>query len=84
MAATRRGVKATLASRRTWVCPGGSLFVNVGTGRKPPSARRCPAAGHIGWSGARVLTAENLPLALRAGIEAPGLMHERDDEDGKK
>jgi hypothetical protein len=32
----------------------------------------------------RVLTAENVPLALRAGIEAPGLMHERDDEDGKK
>ncbi len=32
----------------------------------------------------RVLTAENLPLALRAGIEAPGLMHERDQEDGKK
>jgi hypothetical protein len=32
----------------------------------------------------RVLTAENIPLALRAGIEAPGLMHERDDEDGKK
>jgi hypothetical protein len=31
----------------------------------------------------RVLTAENLPLALRAGIEAPGLMHERDDEDKK-
>jgi hypothetical protein len=32
----------------------------------------------------RVLTAENIPLALRAGIEAPGLMHERDDEDRKK
>ncbi|MGB8886463.1 MAG: hypothetical protein WCC87_07045 [Candidatus Korobacteraceae bacterium] len=31
----------------------------------------------------RVLTAENLPLAMRAGIEAPGLMHERNDE-GKK
>jgi len=31
----------------------------------------------------RVLTAENLPLALRAGIEAPGLMHERDAEDKK-
>ncbi len=30
----------------------------------------------------KVLTAENLPLAMRAGIEAPGLMHERDDEDG--
>jgi hypothetical protein len=29
----------------------------------------------------KVWTAENLPLALRAGIEAPGLMHERDDED---
>jgi hypothetical protein len=32
----------------------------------------------------RVLTAENVPLALRAGIEAPGLMHERDGEDRKK
>ena len=29
----------------------------------------------------KVLTSENLPLAMRAGIEAPGLMHERDDED---
>jgi hypothetical protein len=29
----------------------------------------------------KVFTAENLPLALRAGIEAPGLMHERDGED---
>jgi len=28
-------------------------------------------------------TTENLPLAMRAGIEAPGLMKERDDE-GKK
>ncbi len=32
----------------------------------------------------KVLTAENLPLALRAGIEAPGLMHERDGEDHKR
>ena len=31
----------------------------------------------------KVLTAENLPLAMRAGIEAPGLMHERDDEGTK-
>lgn len=29
----------------------------------------------------RVWTAENIPLALRAGIEAPGLMKEREDED---
>ncbi len=29
----------------------------------------------------KVWTSENLPLALRAGIEAPGLMHERDHED---
>jgi len=29
----------------------------------------------------RVWTAENVPLALRAGIEAPGLMRERDGED---
>ena len=33
----------------------------------------------------KVLTAENMPLALRAGIEAPGLMRERkDDKDGKR
>jgi len=29
----------------------------------------------------RVWTAENLPLAMRAGIEAPGLLEEREDED---
>jgi len=29
----------------------------------------------------KVLTTENLPLAMRAGIEAPGLMRERDGED---
>jgi len=29
----------------------------------------------------RVWTAENLPLAMRAGIEAPGLIEEREDED---
>lgn len=29
----------------------------------------------------RVWTAENLPLALRAGIEAPGLIEEREEED---
>ncbi len=29
----------------------------------------------------KVLTAENIPLAMRAGIEAPGLMAEREDED---
>jgi len=27
----------------------------------------------------KVWTSENLPLAMRAGIEAPGLMHERDE-----
>ena len=32
----------------------------------------------------KVLTTENLPLAMRAGIEAPGLMHERDGEDKKQ
>ncbi len=31
----------------------------------------------------KVWTSENLPLALRAGIEAPGLMHERNHE-GKR
>ncbi len=29
----------------------------------------------------KVWTSENMPLAMRAGIEAPGLMHERDGED---
>ena len=28
----------------------------------------------------KVWTSENLPLAMRAGIEAPGIVHERDDE----
>ena len=32
----------------------------------------------------KVWTSENLPLAMRAGIEAPGLMHERDSEDHKQ
>lgn len=32
----------------------------------------------------QVWTSENLPLAMRAGIEAPGLMHERDGEDHKQ
>jgi hypothetical protein len=31
----------------------------------------------------KVWTTENLPLAMRAGIETPGLMHERDGEDRK-
>ncbi len=29
----------------------------------------------------KILTTENIPLAMRAGIEAPGLMEERDSED---
>ncbi len=32
----------------------------------------------------QVWTSENMPLAMRAGIEAPGLMHERDGEDHKQ
>ena len=32
----------------------------------------------------KVWTSENLPLALRAGIEAPGIMHERDGEDERR
>jgi hypothetical protein len=32
----------------------------------------------------KVWTSENLPLAMRAGIEAPGLIHERGDEDHKQ
>src|SRR5271166_3051098 len=32
----------------------------------------------------KVWTSENLPLAMRLGIEAPGLLHERDSEDHKQ
>jgi hypothetical protein len=32
----------------------------------------------------KVWTSENLPLAMRAGIEAPGIMHERDGEDHQR
>ena len=32
----------------------------------------------------KVWTAENMPLAMRAGIEAPGLMEERDSKDKKR
>ncbi len=32
----------------------------------------------------KVLTAENIPLAMRAGIEAPGIMEERTGEDKKR
>jgi len=32
----------------------------------------------------KVWTAENLPLAMRAGIEAPGIIHERDGEDTRQ
>ncbi len=32
----------------------------------------------------KVWTSENLPLAMRAGIEAPGIMHARDGEDHQR
>ena len=32
----------------------------------------------------KVWTSENLPLAMRAGIEAPGIIHERDGEDTRR
>ena len=32
----------------------------------------------------KVWTTENLPLAMRAGIEAPGIIHERDGEDTRR
>jgi hypothetical protein len=32
----------------------------------------------------KVWTAENLPLAVRAGLEAPGIMHSRDHEEPKQ
>lgn len=38
-------------------------------------------AGLVVVRHSQVLTAENVPLAMRAGIEAPGLMHEHDGED---
>jgi hypothetical protein len=40
-------------------------------------------AGLIVQRQTRVWTTENIPMAMRAGIEAPGLMEERDDE-GKR
>lgn len=41
-------------------------------------------AGLVVVRHSKVWTAENLPLAMRAGIEAPGLMHERDSgEEGR-
>jgi hypothetical protein len=40
-------------------------------------------AGWVVQRQTRVWTAENIPLAMRAGIEAPGLMQERDDEGGR-
>lgn len=41
-------------------------------------------AGLVVARQSKVLTAQNIPFALRAGIEAPGLMHERDGEDHKR
>jgi hypothetical protein len=41
-------------------------------------------AGVVVARQSRVLTAENMPLALRAGIEAPGLMAEHNGEDEKR
>ncbi len=38
-------------------------------------------AGFVVVRHSKVWTAENLPLAMRAGIEAPGLMKERDSEE---
>ncbi len=59
MAATRRGLNATLASLRTRVCAGGSTLVSVGTGLKSPSARICSVAGHAGFRAESALLAEN-------------------------
>jgi len=42
------------------------------------------AAGIVVTRQNKVLTAENIPLAMRAGIEAPGIMEERDGEDKHK
>jgi hypothetical protein len=40
-------------------------------------------AGLVVQQHSRVWTAENLPLALRAGIEAPGLIEGREEKEGK-
>jgi hypothetical protein len=41
-------------------------------------------AGLVVKQQSRVWTAENLPLALRAGIEAPGLTEGREEEEDKR
>jgi hypothetical protein len=41
-------------------------------------------AGLVVKRRSRVWTAENLPLALRAGIEAPGLIEEREEKEDKR
>lgn len=42
------------------------------------------AAGLVVTRQNKVLTAENIPLAMRAGIEAPGIMEERGREDKRR
>lgn len=41
-------------------------------------------AGLVVARQSKVWTTENIPLAMRAGIEAPGIIHERDGEDTRR
>jgi hypothetical protein len=41
-------------------------------------------AGLVVARQSKVWTTENVPLAMRAGIEAPGIIHERDGEDTRR
>ena len=41
-------------------------------------------AGFVVAHRTRIATMQHLPFAIRAGIEAPGIMHERDGKDGQR
>ena len=41
-------------------------------------------AGLVVVRQSKVWTTENLPLAMRAGIEAPGIIHEQDGEETRR
>ncbi len=58
--ATRLGLKAAFASRRTRVWAGGSTLVRVGTGLTPSCGQRNVSLRHKGgWIGESALEAEN-------------------------
>ena len=58
IAATRRGVNARDAGRRSRVCSGGSRLTIDGCGRWPPSARMRSASGTSATSGSWAVAAE--------------------------